>query len=51
MCKILKKNEEFNWDDAYRKSWEWMKKHPWHVYLYQIRMSNSMYILMHPILL
>jgi hypothetical protein len=28
MCKILKKNEEFNWDDAYRKSWEWMKKHP-----------------------
>jgi hypothetical protein len=25
MCKLLKKNEEFKWDDAYNKSWEWMK--------------------------
>jgi hypothetical protein len=25
MCKLLKKNEEFKWDDACNKSWEWMK--------------------------
>ncbi len=25
MCKLLKNNEEFKWDDACNKSWEWMK--------------------------
>ncbi len=25
MCKLLKKDEEFKWIDAFAKSWEWMK--------------------------
>jgi hypothetical protein len=25
ICKLLKKDEEFKWIDAYAKSWEWMK--------------------------
>jgi hypothetical protein len=24
MCKLLERNEEFKWDDACNKSWEWM---------------------------
>jgi hypothetical protein len=25
MCKLLKKDKEFKWTDAYAKLWEWMK--------------------------
>jgi hypothetical protein len=25
MCKLFKKHETFNWDDACNNSWEWMK--------------------------
>jgi len=25
MCKLVKKDEEFKWTEAYNKSWEWMK--------------------------
>ncbi len=25
MCKLLKKDEEFKWNKAYNKSWQWMK--------------------------